>query len=367
MLGVVLLSACVHVKPPPSGIGTSISWDDVAGWSDDQHADSWPALKKNCLVLSAKQYWQEICAAAELLGNPDHRQAREFYETWFDPHLVHGDNGKATGLVTGYYEPLLFGSLKPDEEYRYPIYGPPDNLLTVDLSDTQPQLKGKRVRGRIQGNRVVSYFSREEIDSEQNPLGGYELLWLNDRDDVFFLHIQGSGRVKLADGRTVGAGYSDQNGHPYVSIGRILIDRGELAREDVSLFTIREWLRNNPAQAQALLHSNPSYVFFELRDDSEAGPIGTLGTPLTPQRSIAVDPAHIPLGTPVWLQTSLPNSPDQPYRRLYLAQDTGGAIKGPLRADVFWGNGDEAEQLAGNMKQAGKLIVLLPKSSQVQE
>ncbi len=362
LVGMLMLGACTTQKPP-AGIGDSVSWSKVTGWNEDQHADSWPALINNCRVLIGKQAWDRICHAAHLLGNPDHNQAREFYEAWFTPHAVHGDDGKTTGLVTGYYEPLLFGSTVRDEIFRYPIYRRPEDLLRVDLSDLHPELKGKRVRGRIQGNRVIAYYTREQIDSEQNPLEGHELLWLNDRDDVFFLHIQGSGRIKLTDDRIVGAGYSDQNGHPYIAIGKVLIEWGELDREEVSLFTIREWLRNHPAQARDLLNKNPSYIFFEIRNNAEQGPIGSLATPLTPERSIAIDPSIIPLGTPIWLQTNLPDNPEQPYNRLYLAQDTGGAIKGPLRADIFWGNGDKAEQMAGRMKQQGKFIVLLPKTT----
>ena len=367
MAGILMLSACATQKPPPPGIGYSVDWNEVPSWNDDRHADSWPALMNNCRILSNRQVWNRICTAAQALDNPDHKQAREFYETWFSPHIVHGADGKSTGLITGYYEPLLFGSTEPDGDYRYPIYRRPENLLKIDLSDAYPELKGKRIRGRVEGNRVISYFSREQIDSEQNPLAGLELLWLNDRDDVFFLHIQGSGRIKLTDGRTVGAGYADQNGHPYVAIGRVLIERGELEREEVTLFTIREWLRNNPEQARALLNENPSYVFFEIRESVEEGPIGSLTTPLTPERSIAIDPAVIPLGTPIWLQTSLPENPGQPFNRLFIAQDTGGAIKGPLRADIFWGNGDRAEQMAGLMKQPGKLIALLPRTDSIGE
>jgi len=365
--GILILGACTTMKPPPPGIGGSIDWNKIKGWTSDRHADSWPALMNNCRVLSNKKAWSRICSAAQSLDDPDHNQVREFYQAWFVPHVVHGADGKSSGLITGYYEPLLFGSTEPDEDYRYPIYRRPGNLLKIDLSDVYPELKSKRIRGRVEGDRVISYFSRKQIDSEQNPLEGLELLWLNDRDDVFFLHIQGSGRIKLTDGRTVGAGYADQNGHPYVAIGRVLIERGELEREEVTLFTIREWLRDNPEQARALLNENPSYVFFEIRERVEQGPIGSLTAPLTPERSIAIDPTVIPLGTPIWLQTSLPGNPEQPFNRLLIAQDTGGAIKGPLRADVFWGNGDRAEQMAGLMKQPGKLIALLPKTVSIEE
>ncbi|MCY4051326.1 MAG: MltA domain-containing protein [Gammaproteobacteria bacterium] len=365
MASILVLSACTTQKP--AGIGNPIEWNEVTGWNEDQHADSWPALMNNCRVLIRHEAWSQICKAARSLNSPDHKQAREFYETWFTPHAVHGADGKTTGLITGYYEPLLFGSTVPDENYRYPIYQRPENLLRVDLSELYPELEGKRVRGRLEGNSVIPYFTREQIDSELNPLKGEELLWLNDRDDVFFLHIQGSGRIKLTDGRIIGAGYSDQNGHPYVAIGKVLIDWGELEREEVTLFSIREWLHDHPAQARVLLNQNPSYVFFEIRENVEEGPIGSLATPLTPERSIAIDPSVIPLGTPIWLETYLPDNPEQPYNRLYMSQDTGGAIKGPLRADIFWGNGDSAEYMAGLMKEQGKLIALLPKTSSIEE
>ena len=218
-----------------------------------------------------------------------------------------------------------------------------------------------RLRGRLVGNKIVPFYSREEIEANRNLLSGQELLWLDDRDAAFFLHIQGSGRVQLPDGKIIGVGYSNQNGHPYVAIGRTLLRQGELKREEISLFSIRQWLRDNPEKAVNLLNENPSYIFFVLRDTPELGPVGSLNTPLTAQRSIAIDPKFVTLGTPIWLSTNYPGEPDREYQRLVIAQDTGGAIKGTLRADLFWGHGELAEQSAGVMKEKGSMIVLLPK------
>ena len=207
----------------------------------------------------------------------------------------------------------------------------------------------------------------KQIEENRNLLSGNEIIWIDDRDDVFFLHIQGSGRVRLSDGSMMGVGYSNQNGHPYVAIGRRLLEWEELDRDEISLFTIRQWLADHPERAEELLNENPSYVFFELRADTVAGPTGSLNVPLTPQRSIAIDPKVVELGTPVWLTTNLPGEPDQIYQRLVIAQDTGGAIRGPLRADLFWGHGAYAEQSAGIMKERGTMLVLLPKTNATED
>ena len=260
-----------------------------------------------------------------------------------------------------YYEPLLEGSWERSEEFRYPLYGVPKDLLIVDLGGIYPQLKNMRLRGKLDGNRVVPYYDRAQLDDDQDLLQGTEILWVNSLVDVFFLHVQGSGRVQLMDGSITAVGYAGQNGHPYQSIGRVLTEMGELDKEEVTLFTIKDWLKSNPTRLNEVLSKNPSYIFFELRDAREDGPIGALNVALTPRRSIAVDRNVIPLGAPVWLQTTLPNEKQSPLNKLMLAQDTGGAIKGYVRADIFWGRGDEAEKMAGLMKQQGKLFVLLPK------
>ena len=316
--------------------------------------------------------WQALCADAALFPGPDDETARAFFETRFVAHEMAGNHGAADGLITGYYEPLLHGSLAKTERFLYPLYRRPDDLVTVDLGELYPELQGKRFRGRVHGNRVVPYYSRAQINraSERpepaaTPLSGLELLWVDDPVALFFLEIQGSGRVQLPDGRILPVSYSDQNGHPYVAIGRTLVESGALKLEEATMPAIRAWLAAHPDQAQTVLNSNPSYVFFTLREPDSSGPVGALNVPLLAERSIAVDPSFIPLGSPVWLDTALPGSTPRPYRRLEFAQDTGGAIRGPARADLFLGFGQNAEQLAGAMRQRGKLYVLLPSARQI--
>ena len=361
---IATLSGCTLFIPKEAGIGKRVDWTDLPGWQQDSVADAWPALLSQCARLPAVEpLWDGICEEASRLPTPDDAAARAFIEAYFQPHEIIGTDGSPEGLITGYYQPTLYGSLQPDARFAYPLYTRPDTLLQIELGDLFPSLKGKRVRGRLEGNRVIPFFDRSDIDGDRQPLKGNELLWVDSPYDAFFLQVQGSGIVELPDGSRVGVGYADQNGHQYVSIGKRLIEWGELTPEEVSLFTIRRWLEENPGRAATLLNENPSYVFFVRSDVTEGGPRGSLNVPLTPERSAAVDRARIPLGTPVWLDTTLPaegGSPPAPYRRLLFAQDTGGAIKGPVRADVFFGNGDLAERLAGNMKQPGRLFALLP-------
>lgn len=353
-------------EPPvkPTGIGEAVCWADLPGWEQDNMAEALPALLSQCTRLQKEPQWQAVCQAATQLPAPAHHaQLRNLMTTYFTPHAVQGNGGQPYGLFTGYYEPTLRGNLTPSRKYHYPLYKKPDDLLTIKLDDRFPELKGQRIRGRLEGKTVLPYFSRADIDGNNPPLKGQELIWLDDPDAAFFLHIQGSGRVVLPNGQLVGVGYADQNGHPYVAIGKLLIEQGELTREEVSLQTIRAWLKNNPKKADALKNENPSYVFFTLREDAKEGPRGSLNVPLTPERSVAIDRRVIPLGTPLWISTDLPDS-QQPYQRLVFAQDTGGAINGPVRADIFFGLGERAELLAGTMKQQGKIFALLPKSAQ---
>lgn len=360
LLLLLILTGCTLFIPKEAGIGKAVDWTDLPGWQQDNLVEAWPALTKQCVKLAPKQAnWESICKKAEILNKPSDIQVRQFIQAHFQPHEIIGTNGNSDGLITGYYEPTLFGSLEKDIRYRHPIYSRPDSLLIIDLAELYPELKGKRVRGRLIGNRVVPYFDRAEIDGTEYPLKGNELLWVDDPYASFFLQVQGSGRVQLPDGNIIGVGYADQNGHQYISIGKKLIEMGELTREEVSLFTIRAWLKENPDKAKMLLNKNPSYVFFTLNKDVENGPRGSLNVPLTAERSLAVDRSVIPLGTPIWLSTTLPAN--ETYQRLLFAQDTGGAITGAVRADVFFGNGEKAEQLAGNMKQPGRLFALLPK------
>lgn len=365
-IGVVLillitLGGCQHFWRPESGVGKTIAFSKLAGWQQDKHAQAWLAWRKSCQKLGKKSNWVTVCDAANVIDNPTDQQAKEFFETYFNAHILIGQKGRREGLITGYYEPLLKGSWQKNKRFRFPLYRTPEDLLIVDLGKLYPALKGKRVRGRLQGNKVIPYFSRGQIDGDTQPLNGQELLWVDDIDAAFFLQIQGSGRVRMQDGSIVGVGYANQNGHAYVSIGKRLIQMGELKREDVNLFSIKSWLKQNPNRAQDLFNENPSYVFFALRKDAKTGPMGSLNVPLTAERSLAIDPKFIDLGAPIWLNTSYPDDDKKKLQRLVMAQDTGGAIKGQLRADLFWGEGARAEQMAGNMKQRGELYILLPK------
>lgn len=364
---VALLSACsIGPSRYAGGLGKPVAWNDIKGWADDKHAEAWPALIQSCHRLEKSgSTWRELCLEARLIENPDNETARAFFETRFVARPLIAKGGSSEGLITGYYEPLLQGSRKRTDVFRYAVYRRPADLLVIDLGDLYEDLKGKRVRGRLKGDRrVVPYFSREEIDNGGNPLRGNEIAWVADPVGLFFLHIQGSGRIRFQNGSEMAVGYSDQNGHPYYAIGRRLIENGDIPEEEVSMQSIREWLQNNPDEAVELLNSNPSYVFFTQRDKQKNGPIGTLGVALTPERSIAVDRRVVRLGLPVWLDTTLPNNEEEiPYRRLVFAQDTGGAINGTVRADLFWGNGIRAEENAGRMRQQGSLFVLVPAQS----
>jgi membrane-bound lytic murein transglycosylase A len=356
LLLAALLAACATA--PRDG---PVAWSELRGWRAADVAGAWPALLYSCDKLEARSArWRDLCAEARALDPPAQAAARAFFERHFEPWLQR-DGRDTEGLITGYYEPLLHGNFAPSERYRYPLYRPPDDLLIVELGDLYPDLRGRRLRGRLQGQRVVPYFSRAEIESERTPLAGHELLWVDDPIGLFFLQIQGSGRVELPSGETVAVGYAEQNGHPYTPIGRTLVERAGIPFDAIDMPTIRQWLDANPERARSVMNSNASYVFFELRDSDLPGPIGSLGVPLLAERAIAVDPAYVPLGLPVWLDTTLPDG--APYRRLVFAQDTGGAIRGPVRADVFFGNGALAEYYAGRMKSPGRLYVLRPKSA----
>ncbi|HRQ58329.1 MAG TPA: murein transglycosylase A [Azoarcus taiwanensis] len=336
------------------------SWADLAGWNHDDHAQAWPALRSSCSTLIRQSLWQSVCSAAESLGaTPSTHAVRQFFEAHFTPWATVNPDGGRQGLVTGYYEPLIEGSRQPSTQYAWPIRGVPEDMLTIDLGDVYPDLRGMRLRGRLVENRIVPYWDRSQLTELGDLLPAPVLLWASDPIDLFFLQVQGSGQVRLPDGTRVRIGYADQNGHPYRSIGRWLIDQGELTLENASMQGIKAWAKSNPNRLKELLDTNPSYVFFRELPPSDGGPIGAQGHPLTAERSLAIDPRFTPLGAPVFLDTTFPLS-DRPLRRLMVAQDTGGAIKGPVRADFFWGFGDDAGALAGRMRQQGRMWVLLP-------
>jgi membrane-bound lytic murein transglycosylase A len=269
------------------------------------------------------------------------------------------DGAEASGLFTGYYEAELKGSLTPAQGYDWPLYRRPDDLVSVDLKRFDADLSGRRILGRTENGKLVPYHSRAQIDAGALAGRDLELLWVDDPVDAFFLHVQGSGRVTLPDGSARRVGFAGSNGLPFYAIGRALIDEGKVSRDKVSMQAIRDWLRANPEQAKEVMERNERYIFFRLIEGE--GPVGAQGVALTAGRSLAVDSKHLPLGAPLWLDTTWPAS-DRPLRRLVVAQDTGSAIKGVLRGDLFWGFGEAALEQAGRMKQTGTYYLLLPKS-----
>ncbi|MBN8449677.1 MAG: murein transglycosylase A [Candidatus Accumulibacter sp.] len=340
-------------------------WSELPGWNEDELVAAWPAFLQSCRALASRPQWPQwksVCEDARGLSAPTTTTIRRFFESRFLPWRLTNTDGTTNGLVTGYYEPLLRGSRTRSKPYLQPVLGVPPDLLTIDLGSVLPDLKGMRLRGRLQGNKVVPYFSRAEITAQEKDTPDRVLLYVDDAVELFFLQVQGSGRVRLPDGSVVRLAYADQNGHPYQSIGKVLVERGEITLEQASMASIKQWARANPSRLSELLNANPSYVFFReqpARGHDGEGPSGALGVPLTPERSIAVDPRHVPLGAPVFLSTSQPDAAT-PLRRLVLAQDTGGAIRGAVRADLFWGFGTQAGNQAGRMKQQGEMWVLLP-------
>lgn len=374
LLPLIFLAACAAppvTPPPPTAPPVTLpatpfavsKWEMLPDWQNIDIQPSWAAFLQSCRALKNKPGWQETCARADGLVQPDDATLRGFFEESFTPYQVFNPDGSSEGLITGYYEPRLKGSRGRTDRFCYPLYAVPDDMLTIDLSEVYPQLKGMRLRGRLQDRRIVPYYNRAEIDDGKAALQGRELFWVEDAVDLFFLHIQGSGRIELPDGSLVKVGYAEQNGHPYVSIGKKLVEMGELKLEEASMQGIKSWALQYPEKLGPLLAQNPSYVFFRELPDGLSAPLGALGVPLTEAYSIAVDPRTVPLGAPVFLSTTHPNSSD-PLNRLMLAQDTGGAIKGAVRADFFWGFGEQAGTQAGRMRQSGQMWVLFPKGAE---
>ena len=359
-----------EIKIADYGLLKPAEWDEVDGLSashagaDDLNL-AWPAWLQSCTALVKKPMWKNACDTANSLNlqtnnNPDSDSVRAYFRQNFSVYKTTNVDGAESGLITGYYQPILKGSRTKSAKYPFPLYTTPPDLITVELDGLFPELKYKRVRGRVVGNKLVPYFNRAEIETDNSPIKGRELVYIDNIVDVFFLQIQGSGVVQFENGEQVMVGYADQNGHTYNSVGRLLIERGELTSANASMAGIKNWVKNNPLRFRELLNNNPSFVFFRELPSGLPGPIGALGVPILAERAVAVDPKFVPLGAPVFLSTTQPNN-NKPLKRLMMAQDTGGAIKGGVRADFFWGAGAEAGAKAGAMKQSGKIWVLLPK------
>ena len=338
----------------------------MPGWDTDTVQEAWQAFLESCRASRFRAQWTMPCTVAQTVAADSSAAIRQYFESYFEPFKIvkrTGGTREDTGLVTGYFEPLLHGSRTASARFVAPLYAPPPDLLTVDLASLSPELKGKRVRGRLEGNKVVPYYTRAELPADQ-LVQGNEIVWLDNSFDALMLEVQGSGRVQLPDGSTIRLQYADQNGQPYHSVGRYLVQIGALTVEQATIPGIRAWLLAHPERLQEVLNSNPSVVFFSEAPlgDPNLGPKGAQGIALTPGRSIAVDPNWVPLGTPVFLATTLPDT-SLPLRKLVIAQDTGGAISGAPRADYFCGSGPQAGDLAGKMRQQGSLWLLWPRNA----
>ena len=367
---------------PDRLVFTPVQYSALPGWGDDQFADFLPAFTRSCARILAKNPesplgpadsggrfgragdWAPVCRRAVSLAaqNPDAQGIRNFLEQEFAPAAL-GNHQQRSGRFTGYYEPELRGSLRRHGAYREALLSPPKGLVSVNLGDFNPQWRGQRIAGRVTGGSLKPLQSRAEIMAGALDGENLHLLYADDPVDAFFLHIQGSGRVRLDDGRVIRLGYAGQNGHPYQAIGKVLLEQGALSRENISMQTIRAWLAANPAARDGILAQNPSYVFFRILEggDPALGPPGAAGVPLTPGRSLAVDLDFYPLGVPLWLDAETPDKTGARIQRLMVAQDTGGAIRGPVRGDVFWGAGAAAAENAGRMNSEGRLYLLLPR------
>jgi len=383
LAAILALAGCAELQPPDSRACPAcvqcpvcaaprpgrakylpVPFAAIPGWAGAQFTPGLHAFSTSCARIATGAL-RRACDAASTLPLEDEAAARRFLETTFAAWSITSAEGEAEGLVTGYYEPVLAGSRIRSERFRVPVYGVPADLIAVDLESVNPDLKGLRLRGRVQGSKLVPYWTRAEIE-DRNGSGAPIIAWVEDPVELFFLQIQGSGQVELESGERLRLAYGDQNGHPYRSMGRFLVARREMTLDQASMQGIKAWAAANPRKLREALDANPSYVFFreapgaETKAGKASGPIGTLGAPLTAGYSIAVDPRSVPLGAPVFLATTWPLS-TQPLERLVAAQDTGGAIHGAVRADFYWGSGSEAGTLAGRMRQRGRMWILWPR------
>lgn len=357
----------------PDVMLTPVEFSELPGWDGDVVAEALPALRRSCerlltrdddrpvgpqAVAGTVADWRAPCDALKEVADGDESTLREVLRAEFAPFAVAGPEGDK-GLFTGYYEATLNAAPFPGGDYRYPLYRRPDDLVSVNLGNFRADLRGERLVGRVENGEMVPYYSRGEIEAGRLDGRNLELFWADDPVDVFFLHVQGSGIVKLPNGDEQRVGFAASNGRDFTAIGRELIRSGEMDSDDMSMQGIRDWLRANPERASELMRRNARYIFFRIIDGE--GPIGAQGVALTPGRSLAVDPGRLPLGAPMWLDTTYPAS-GEPLRRLMVAQDTGKAIKGTVRGDFFWGPGEEALEYAGRMKQTGRYWLFLPRA-----
>ena len=337
---------------------------DLPVTRDEDWEQALKAFQVSCTNMQHHSLWREACRNAQ--GMPQ-GLARAFFEGNFELWKVSARDSQSgffidKGLMTGYFEPILRASRVRHGIYQYPIYGVPDDLITVELDSIHPQLKGLRLRGKLQGRKLVPYDDRKGIASRKDLEKKHVICWADDPVEAFFLQIQGSGRVLLDNGSLLRIGYADQNGHPYRSLGAWLIENAGLTRDEMSMQRIKQWVRDNPQRRQELLNANPNFVFFAEREgySDDQGPVGAQGVPLTPLASVAVDRRYWKLGVP-FVTVASQSMPAMQFARPVIAQDTGGAIKGVLRFDYFWGLGNEAGNRAGSQKSDVSAWVMVPK------
>lgn len=367
---IVTLGACAPCpKCPgpeqPAPVTARYQQTDFAalpGWAANAASGALPAFLAACARVREGAALAAACARAREVPQDDDVAARGFFASTFTPYALSSSEGETRGLITGYYEPVLAGRRARSARFHTPVFGVPSDMIVVDLASLYPDLKHRRLRGRIEGRRLVPYYSRAEIEDANERFEAPVLAWVADPVALFFLQIQGSGQIEFEDGSRLRLGYADQNGHPYRSLGRYLVERGEMPLDQASMQGIQAWAEAHPDKLRAALDANPSYVFFRVLPDLPAqdGPIGALGVPLRAGASLAVDRRFIPLGAPVYLATTEPLS-EVPLERLTVALDTGGAIRGPLRGDFYWGSGPDAGAMAGRMRQQGRLWLLWPR------
>ncbi|RDI42056.1 murein transglycosylase A [Aquicella lusitana] len=377
IVALAVVFAFHHFRPSsPSMRLDKTTFNRLHGWNQDNLALAFTAFKQSCTEILKRQPdqpfgppqaasvrdWQTICYAANRLKTINMITARQFFENWFEPYLV--KNGSSTqGLFTGYYLPLLFVNLQKNGQYTVPIYGLPNDLVQVNLGEFQPAFKGKSIVGQLKNHRLRPYPDRQAIETGAIDGKAKVLFWSNNAIDVFFAQIQGSAMVQLPNHQQLLIGYAGHNGRPYTAIGSVLVANHALDKQHLSMDAIRAWLTEHPDQTQPVLNHNASYVFFKVLKGHD--PLGTEHVPLTTGRSLAVDKRYLPLGAPIWLETDRPLYPSKeatvPLRQLFIAQDTGGAINGIVRGDVYWGAGEKAAFVAGHMKSIGQYWILLPK------
>ena len=329
----------------------AVGFHEIEGFYSDDLTHALDVFKKDCKKSKRNELFKEVCQKAEY-----ETDGRKFFTINFQPYKLLDNNSSDEGTITGYYEPLLYGSLQKNKRYKYPVYKTPKDMMIVDFVSAYPELKTYKLRGKLVDNRVIPYDSREEI--EKNPNKNLEIIaYVDNKFDLFLLHVQGSGKILLDNGELINVGYAEQNGRKFKGIGTYMLNRGYITKDELSAQGMKKYIDKNPSKADEILNQNESYVFFK---KSNQGATGALGSVLTAKRNLAVDRSVIPLGMPVFLSTKNPVD-KKPINQLMVAADVGGAIKGKIRADFFWGFGDSAFEYAGRMKEKGKMYILMPK------